>query len=337
MNTTLSLVVPVYSGAKYLKTLAKRITVLRTELAAQGAPLELAELIFVDDAAADGSGDILRELASEVPWIVHLTLSRNFGQHAATVAGILHSSGDWVVTLDEDLQHPPERVLDMLRRAVGLEADVIYANPKGGVHESALRDMTSRRFKAFMQWLTGNPKLRYFNSFRLIRGSVARAVSAVCSHDTYFDVNLSWFTQRIEVEWMNLRDERYIASGKSGYSFRALLGHAWRMLFSSHIKLLRLGAMVGFTVLGISLLGMIVLFTRELLYPDIVTVQGWTSLILTIMFFGGLTVLMLGLALQYLSTMILKSHGKPTFFVIDRSADARLKSWFETTDKPTGS
>ena len=91
---------------------------------------------------------------------------------------------------------------------------------------------------------------------------------------------------------------------------------------------LRLGAMNGFIVLGISVLGTILLLAQELLYPDAVQVQGWTSLILSIMFFGWLSVLMLGIALQYLSTMILKSHGKPTFFVVDRSADADLATWF---------
>ncbi|MEO1362187.1 MAG: glycosyltransferase family 2 protein [Pseudomonadota bacterium] len=326
--TTISIVVPVYAGADHLEALMDEIRKLKTDLDAQTAPVRLAEVIFVDDASKDGSDKVLQQLAKDTPWVVHLSLSRNFGQHAATVAGILHSSGDWVATLDEDLQHPPERVLDMLRRAIGTGADVVYANAKSGVHDAAIRDLTSRVFKRFMQWLTGNPKLKYFNSFRLMRGSIGRAVSSVCSHDTYFDVNLSWYTQRIEVEWMELKDERYIQTGKSNYSFRSLLGHAWRMLFSSHIKVLRLGAMIGFIVLGISVLGTVLLLTRELLYPDAVQVQGWTSLILSIMFFGGLSVLMLGIALQYLSTMILKSHGKPTFFVVDRSADADLATWF---------
>jgi len=328
-TATVSIVVPVYAGADYLEELVAQVSALREAWATAQTPLALTELIFVDDASSDGSSAVIQRIKETTPWVVGLTLSRNFGQHAATIAGILHSSGDWVVTMDEDLQHPPSKIPDMLKRAVETGSDVVYANPTDGVHKAALRDMTSRGFKRFMQWLTGNEKLKFFNSFRLLRGTVARAVSSVCSHDTYFDVNLSWFTQSIEVEWMDLRDERYIQSGKSGYNFRSLLAHAWRMLFSSHIKVLRFGAVLGFTVLGASILGILVLLARAVLVPDAVTVQGWTSLILTVMFFGGLIVMMLGIALQYLSTVILKMHGKPTFFTVDRSEDAALAAWFQ--------
>lgn len=279
-SVSVSIVVPVYSGADYLEKLVEAVKVLRDGLATENAPVAVAELILVDDASTDGSSQLIDWLASENYWLVPLHLSRNFGQHAATIAGILHSSGDWVVTMDEDLQHPPDRVPQLLRRAVTNGADVVYANADGAVHETFLRDLTSRTFKRFMQWLTGNPKLRYFNSFRLIRGSVARAVSSVCSHDTYFDVNLSWFTQRIEVEQMALKDERYIRTGKSGYSFRSLLAHGWRMVFSSQIKVLRFGALLGFAVLVLSTFGIIYFLTIKLIFPERVQVQGWTSLIL---------------------------------------------------------
>lgn len=329
---SVSIVVPVYAGAEYLTRLVDEVEVLRDAWTAQGAPFALAELILVDDSAIDGSPDLVDLLARERPWIVALHLSRNFGQHAATIAGILHSSGDWIVTMDEDLQHPPARIHDLLRKAVTTNADVVYANAESGVHDSFLRDFTSRSFKRMMQWLTGNPQLQNFNSFRLVRGSIARAVSSVCAHDTYFDVNLSWFTQRIEVQRMELKDERYIRTGKSGYSFKSLLAHAWRMLFSSHIKALRFGAVLGMSVLGISVLGMIYFTALKIIYPAEVQVQGWTSLILAIMFFGGLSAFMLGVALQYLSTLILKAHGKPTFFPIDRSMDKAAADWLNRPD-----
>lgn len=339
MNTELpqdpvsvSIVVPVYAGAEYLAKLADEVEALRDAWAAQGAPFAMAELILVDDCAIDGSPAVIDQLAQERPWIVALHLSRNFGQHAATIAGILHSSGDWIVTMDEDLQHPPARIPDLLRKAVTSNADVVYANAESGVHDAFLRDFTSRSFKRMMQWLTGNPQLKHFNSFRLVRGSIARAVSSVCAHDTYFDVNLSWFTQRIEVKQMELKDERYIRTDKSGCIFRPLLSHAWRILFSSHIRVLRFGAVLGMSVLGVSVLGMVYLTALKILYPTEVQVQGWTSLILAIMFFGGLSVFMLGVALQYLSTLILKAHGKPTFFPIDRSMDKAAADWFGRTD-----
>jgi hypothetical protein len=104
------------------------------------------------------------------------------------------------------------------------------------------------------------------------------------------------------------------------------------MLFSSHIKALRFGAVLGMSVLGLSVLGMIYFTALKILYPVEVQVQGWTSLILAIMFFGGLSAFMLGVALQYLSTLILKAHGKPTFFPIDRSMDKVAADWFDRSD-----
>lgn len=328
-SVSISVVVPVYAGAEFLERLAVECDALRTEWAGLGETLRLAELIFVDDSASDGSSEIIDRLAVQYPWIVALHLSRNFGQHAATIAGILHSAGDWVVTMDEDLQHPPGRIPDLLRRAVRTESDVVYANPSGGVHEAALRDGTSRLFKRIMQWLTDNPMLQYFNSFRLIRGSIARAAASVCAHDTYFDVNLSWFTQRIEVKTMELKDERYIKTGKSGYDFRSLLSHARRMIFSSHIKILRIGAIIGLMTILLSIIIGIYILAKKINYPESIDVQGWPSLLLATLFFGGLISLMLGIALQYLSTIVLKAHGKPTFYTIDRSIDRHVAEWLD--------
>src|SRR5882672_7517570 len=102
----------------------------------------------------------------------------------ATIAGILHTSGDWVVTLDEDLQHSPARIEDLLRKAIIHRSDIVYANAETRVHQSHLRDVGSRLYKHVMKLMTGNPNVTAFNSFRLIRGDVARAASSTCGHDT---------------------------------------------------------------------------------------------------------------------------------------------------------
>lgn len=331
---SISLVVPVYAGREYLDRLVEEAAALRDAHAGDPAAPQIAELIFVDDCARDGSSEVIDRLAREHPWIVALHLARNYGQHAATIAGILHSSGDWVVTLDEDLQHPPAAIPDLLRHAAETGADVVYANAEAGVHDALARDLTSRSFKRMMEWLTGNADLRHFNSFRLIRGPIARAAASVCAHDTYFDINLSWFTQRVGARRMALKDERYISTGQSGYTFKSLLGHAARMLFSSQIRVLRFGAVLGFGVMTLSVLLILYFLAMKLIWPESVQVQGWTSLILAISFFGGLLACMLGIALQYLSTLVLKAHGKPTFFTIDRSNDAALTAWFNRTDGP---
>jgi glycosyltransferase involved in cell wall biosynthesis len=203
---SISIIVPVYSGSKYLVLLLQELEALRLRWDGEQAPMRLVEVILVDDAAVDESPAIIDRLAAEKRWVTALHLSRNFGQHPATIAGILHSAGDWVVTLDEDLQHPPSQIEALLRQAVRSGSDVVYAKPEGAVHEKYSRDLASRLYKRMIVLFSGNRNVPLFNSFRLIRGTVARAASSVCGHDTYFDIAFVC-RQSISDSWLgNLRE-----------------------------------------------------------------------------------------------------------------------------------
>jgi len=193
-SITVSIVVPVFSGEAFLRDLTGEVERLRRRWIEAGSLLAVGELIFVDDAAIDRSPELLDQIAEEKSWVRVVHLSRNFGTHAATDAGILYSSGDWVVTLDEDLQHPPAAIPAMLRKAAETRCDIVYANPEGDVHERAWRDVSSRSYKRIIKWLT---------------------------------IALSWFTQRVEVVRMNLKDRRYIDTGTSATpSIRCCRMHA---------------------------------------------------------------------------------------------------------------
>jgi polyisoprenyl-phosphate glycosyltransferase len=323
-----SVVVPVYSGEKHIDELVDRLQAVKQDWALQDAPMVLSEVVLVDDCARDGSAAIIDQQARSKPWVVALHLARNSGQHAATMAGILYTSGDWIVTMDEDLQHPPERIVELLRAACETGGDVVYARAVGKVH-GFFRDLASRSYKRMICWLANNSYASDFNSFRLIRGSVARSAASVCSYDTYFDVALLWFTQRLRTVDMTLHDERFQSSKRSGYSLRRLISHARKLLFSSQLKILRMGASLGLVAVAASgLLGLYVL-VEKLQAPTSITAEGWTSLFLIITFFGGVTLLMLGLILEYMSVLIFRAHGRPLYFVIDRIGDDRLRTYFD--------
>jgi glycosyltransferase involved in cell wall biosynthesis len=326
---SLSFVVPVYSGASYLPELVKQIHEAVAGMVARGVQVELREICLVDDAAIDNSSDLVDELALTHPKVRAIHLSRNFGQHPATIAGISVTTGDWVVTLDEDLQHRPAAVEQLLRHAISTGSDLVYATAEGAVHHSALRDWGSRGYKYFMQWISGNPAIRIFNSFRLIRGDIARAAARSCGHDTYFDIALSWFTQRVSGYTMPMRDDRYIATGKSGYRFSKLVSHARRMMMSSGAKSLRLSGLLGLAISVCSILAGLALTLVQLAHPGFVEVRGWVSTVVIVTFLSGVIMLMLGVVLEYLSMLVLSAHGKPLFFVIDRSKDAALLESFE--------
>lgn len=338
-SINISFVVPVYSGAEYLERLVASVENVRKEWERESSPLRLNELILVDDAAIDSSGELIDALAQDRTWIVPLHLSRNYGQHAATIAGILHSSGDWVVTLDEDLQHPPERVETLLRHAVRHHCDVVYARPVAGkVHGKAWRDGSSRQVKRLMEWLTGTHTLHLVSSFRLMRGAIARATASVCTHNTYFDIALTWFTQRIAGLEMTLRDDRFVKFGKSGYNLGKLVAHAQRMLFSSQLRFLAVGLWIGAALFFFSVTAGVYFVVLRLLMPEAIRAEGWTSLFVALCMSAGLISVMIGICLQYLSTLVLKAHGRPTFFTIDRSGDHQVAEWLEKrTDKPAES
>jgi glycosyltransferase involved in cell wall biosynthesis len=327
---SVSVIVPVYSGESFLQALTTEVEHVREAWIDSGAPLSLDELIFVDDSAVDHSPEMLDQIPGKQPWVRVIHLARNFGQHAATIAGILHSSGDWVVTMDEDLQHPPSEISNLLRKVAETRCDIVYGSPEGGVH-TARRDFSSRSYKRIIEWLTGNPHIRNVNSYRLIRGPIARGASSFCSHDTYFDVALSWLTQRVQIVEMNLKDQRYRKTGKSGYTWKSLFSHARRLLISSQLKVLRLAVLIGLLAVALSLcIGAAVLFMK-IFAPGTIAVAGWASLMLAIALFGGFCIFLLGIALEYISMLVVRAHGRPLFFTIDRSADTVLIQYFGLT------
>ncbi len=329
----LSTVTPVYQGSGFLRDLVGTLIALKADLAERQIPVDLTEAIFVDDESVDESAATLAELAEQYPWVRVVTLSRNFGQHSATIAGILHSSGDWVATLDEDLQHPPERLPSMLMHGVESSKDVVYASPEGAVHRSFFRDLSSRATKALLSRLSNNPNVRYFNSFRMIRGTVARAAASVASHDTYFDVALCWFTSRIGAVKMPLTDRREAAGQKSGYRLHSLLRHGRRLLITSEIKLLRFGALAGILSVFASLVVGLLIIAWKLYQPSSIEVRGWASTIVVIVFYGGLSSFLLGIVLEFMSVILLRAQGKPTFLAIDRGKDDLMQPWLERQSK----
>jgi glycosyltransferase involved in cell wall biosynthesis len=321
---TLSIVVPVYSGEKYLAELVAEIADLKNRWERAAVDLLITEAIFVLDAPVDKSAERLVDLAQSYPWVRSVNLSRNFGQHSATVAGILYSSGDWVVTLDEDLQHRPHAIEMLLQRACAEKADVVYAQPKEWVHGGGYRDRFSRLVKKLIAGLSGNPFVLSFNSFRLIRGDVARAASGICAQSTYFDVALTWFTQRIATVSVALSDDRYKQKKGSGYRFASLVHHAMRLILTSNFRILRFTTFLSALTFILCFVYGAWVFYRRFLSDQPIAVEGWTSLMIVILAFGSVSVFMLGLIVEFLHMSMLQLQGKPTFFVVNRSLDAQL-------------
>lgn len=331
MKTTISIIIPVYSGENYLERLIDRISKIKKDWELKKYPIEILEVILVDDDSKDGSQEILKNIEN-IQWVNVITLAKNYGQHPATVAGISYSSGDWVVTLDEDLQHEPENIINMLKLAIENSLDVVYVNSNEAVHKSIFRDMSSKYYKKLIKKITGNPYVSNFNSFRLIRGTIARNAAAVVGHESYFDIVLSWFTNKVSVFKTTLRDERYIETGNSGYNFKRLLSHARRMLMTSDAKVLRGASYLGFVLFVFCGLLSLYFLLEKIFNPESVLIAGWASQVVILLVVSSIIFMILGVISEYIFSLIKESNGKPTYSVVNRDKDLLISDFLKGLD-----
>lgn len=332
MTISISTVTPVYNGAQYLPNLIEELGKLRTVLNQKKGAIEFEDCIFVVNGPVDESAEILEQFSKHYKWVKVITLSKNFGQHPATIVGMLNATGDWVITLDEDLQHHPKHIPALLETATENRADICYAKAINNAHNSFIRDRLSALFKSVMSRILDNPNAKHFNSFRAIRGDIARGVAAVCRHDTYLDVALGWHTDAISIRDVDLYDERNQKSGQSGYSFFGLVRHAKRMIMSSKIKFLRLAMPVGIIAFLTSLFIALYMIVTTALGMNTVAPRGWTTIILLNLSFGGLAIFLLSVILESIGDLMLYTNGKPTYFIVDRSSDPELKQALKKID-----
>ena len=261
-----------------------------------------------------------------------ITMSRNFGQHSATVAGICHSASDWVVTLDEDLQHIPADIDTLFQAQAKHQADVVYATPIDASHGNSWRDSSSKWVKKILARISKTPQITMFNSFRLVRGSIARAAASSSSSQTYLDVAISWFTKRAATAQLKLIDERYVEASQSGYNFGRLVSHARKLMVTSSFDIASKVMLVGIiTILFSAFIGITAL-TIKIMAPSSIQLIGWTSLISIISLLGGVIILLLCIILEYVGILVSNQLGKPTFFTCDRSSDNLLRDWYQKKD-----
>jgi glycosyltransferase involved in cell wall biosynthesis len=317
----ISLVVPVYQGERTLAALADEVAPLTVaHTTEQGRRLRVVELVLVHDGAVDASAGVMRDLAARHSFVRPIWLSRNFGQHAATFAGLASTVGEWVLTLDEDGQQDPRDIGRMLDCALAGRTRLVYASPTNKPPHGLVRNLFSSLAKwAFVRVLGAN--IGRFNSFRLIEGEVARSVAAYCGANVYLDVALSWVVGvagRCPVE---LREER---GRRSGYTPRRLLRHFWQLVLCSGTLPLRLLALVGVaSIVFAALFSVFQIWNR--LHSKI-PVQGWTSTMIVLCLFAGLTLISIGIIAEYLAFSMGMAMGKPAYLIVSRPREDLAKS-----------
>ncbi len=298
----ISVVVPVYNSESSLNELVDR---LRATLETQ---TDKYEVILVNDGSGDNSWQVVDNLAKENAFVRGIDLMRNYGQHNALLAGIRTAQYDTIVTIDDDLQHPPEEISKLLDK-LSQGYDVVYGSPEEYRH-TFLRNISSQLTKLAFQSIMKVQVARKISAFRVFRTPLRNAFKNYNGSHPSIDVLLSWATTRfafVEVR----HDER--KTGKSNYNFRKLLGHAINMMTGFSTMPLRIASWLGFffTLFGIGIF--LFVFIRYLLYD--VPVQGFTFLASTVAIFSGVQLFVLGIFGEYLARMYSRIMDRPSYII----------------------
>lgn len=328
----ISVVVPVYRGEHTIRGLVAELVRFTEPTATPGGALFVVEeIILVHDNGPDRSDVVMQELAREHDVVRPLWLSRNFGQDAATIAGMSAARADWIVTMDEDGQHDPRFLAAFLDTALTERADLVYSRPTNTRPHGFLRNLTSRGAKVVLATVFAFPDSTRFESYRLIRGDIGRQLADVASNGVYLDVALTWVVDSVAQAPVELRAE---GREESGYNYRRLFSLFWKMVLCTGTRGLRLVSMLGVTLAAIgAIIAGVVVYSA--LTTDNWAPEGWASIIVVLLLCSGATLFSLGLIAEYLGVALHILVGKPLYLTVD-SPRPRPVSQEDLTTSVTG-
>ena len=319
MSISVGIVIPVYRGEETLPGLIEEISALTDpQISPSGHPFHVSEVVLVWDSGPGTADEAIRGLAERFPWIRPVWLSRNFGQHAATLAGMTSSTGDWIVTMDEDGQHDPAYIGAMLDVALAERAQLVYASPTNEAPHNGFRNLGSRFAKWTYRRLLGGADVGTFHSYRLIQGEVGRSSAAYTGPGVYLDVALTWVISRVGTCPVPMRSEGRPASN---YTMRRLISHFGRLVVSSGTRPLAWVSVIGLVFFLLGLLYSI--WVLASLFIGERSPEGWASTFVGILIVGGLILFSLGVIAQYMRVTVDTALGKPLYVVV-ADPEARL-------------
>jgi undecaprenyl-phosphate 4-deoxy-4-formamido-L-arabinose transferase len=305
---SLSIVVPCFRSVATLRPLVAGIA---AALSPAHGPYEV---ILVVDDDEDGTWAVATELAGVDPAVRAVRLSRNYGQHNAIVAGVRAARHDVIVTMDDDLQHPPEEI-PVLLRALTPQIDLVYGVPLTEEHH-ALRSLASQLVKWALARTLRIRDARSVSAFRAFRAHLTPAFSQINGPHASIDVALSWATTRIAATAVEMRHR---ADGRSGYTFRSLLRHAGNMVFGFSTSPLRLVTAVG---LAVGLIGLALFAKLTYSYlSGATTVAGFTTIASMVALFASAQLVALGVVGEYVGRIHSGGMGRPTYIIREWAPD----------------
>lgn len=312
LDTTISVVVPVYNGEKTLSELTKEIE------SSLKSYVNLFEIIFVNDGSSDNSWEVILELADQKNYVRGYNLMTNFGQHNALLAGITEAQYSIILTIDDDLQHPPEEIPRLLK-TLHDGYDVVYGRPKQRNH-SFWRNVSSKILKTVLKVVLGAEMGGHSSAFRAFRSDLTRGFKKFNDAQLSIDVLLSWSASKVTHIQVGHNPRKI---GNSGYTFKKLASLAFNMLTGYSVLPLRIASGLGFIMafFGVGLFLYVVI--KRLLQANYV--PGFTFIAAETALFAGLQLFAIGIIGEYIARLHFRTMGKPPYVIRDE-IDGRQKT-----------
>jgi glycosyltransferase involved in cell wall biosynthesis len=309
----ISVVVPVYKAENCLEELYRRLQ------AAIDPITEDFEIILVEDCGGDRSWQIITELARRDARVKGLQFSRNFGQHRGITAGLDHCDGDWVIVMDCDLQDRPEEIPRLYAKAQ--EGYEIVLARRGKRNHPLLKRMLSWLFYRLFSYLADMEYDPQSGNYRIISRTVVVSYRSMREQSRFFGSLINWMgfpTGAIDVQ----HADRH--AGPSTYTFHKLWQLATETIIAYSDKPLRLAIRSGFLIAALALVWGVYLVVKNLLYGS--PVEGWSSLMVSIYFIGGIIIALLGVIGIYLGRTYDETKRRPLYVVLHSTSDERKQT-----------
>ena len=304
----LSVISPIYGAASVLPELVKRIHNTACKIT------DDYEILLVEDNSPDNSWEIIKQLSESDSKIVGLSLSRNFGQQSALNAGFDRATGDWIVTLDCDLQDEPERIIDLYNEGIK-GYDIVFAS-RVNRKDNAIKKLGSRLFYKALGYLTDTEQDNSIGNFVLYKRKVVEAMSSIGDYHRYYPMLNRWIgfnTTKLPVQHAERKD-----NVDSSYSMRKRLRLAFATIIAFSDKPLRMVLKFGISLVFISALAAIILIARYFILG--VTVTGWLSVFISIWMLSGIIIMILGLIGSYIGKVFNEAKNRPAYIVKETTA-----------------
>ena len=298
----LSIVIPVYNGEQSIAGLVDELFVHLNE------QVKL-EIILVNDCSPDRSWQEIEKVSKKYPQqVLAINLSKNFGEHNAVMAGYNHSSGDYIVNIDDDFQNPPSEILKLLKE-LNTGHEVVYSKYSKKKHHF-FRNWGSWFTNAMATIMLGKPKGLYLSSFRIISKQLKDEIIRYAGPFPYIDGLILRSTNKIGTIEVEHHDRNV---GQSNYTIVKLI-RLWSYMFLNFSAYpLRMASILGMVFAGIGFLGAAAVFIEKLVYTS--TQIGWTSLIMTVFVLSGTQLVVLGVIGEYIGRLFITQSNRPQYVI----------------------